>query len=132
MTLDSSTKYVALVTFRKSGEPVTTPVWFAPVGEAFGVITDNNVGKVKRIRNNPSVTITPCDMRGNHLEGATTLAARARVVSGDEAKRVRQAIARKYPIAYRLLAVVWLVQALVEMVKRIPQDPEVAILFTLE
>ena len=130
--LDPTTKYVALVTFRKSGEPVTTPVWFAEVGGSFGVITDNNVGKVKRIRNNPSVTITPCDMRGNHLEGATTLAARARVVSGDEAKRVRQAIARKYPLAYRLLAAVWLVQVLVEKVKRIPQDPEVAILFTLE
>ena len=68
----------------------------------------------------------------SHLEGATTHAARARVVSGDEAKRVRQAIARKYPIAYRLLAVVWLVQVLVEKVKRIPQDPEVAILFTFE
>ena len=132
MALDSSTKYVSLVTRRRNGEGVQTPVWFAPVGEAFGVITDNNVGKVKRIRNNPSVTITPCDMRGNHLEGATTHAARARVVSGDEAKRVRQAIARKYPLAYRLLAAVWLVQVLVEKVKRIPQDPEVAILFTLE
>ena len=97
--LDPTTKYVALVTFRKCGEPVNTPVWFAEVGESFGVITDNNVGKVKRIRNNPSVTITPCDMRGNHLDGASTLPATARVVSGEEATRVRKAIRRKYPLA---------------------------------
>ena len=130
--LDPTTKYVALVTFRKSGEPVTTPVWFAEVGGSFGVITDNNVGKVKRIRNNPRVTITPCDMRGTHLDGASTLPATARIVTGEEATRVRKAIRRKYPLAYRLLAVVWHVQVVVEKVKRVPQDPEVAIVFTLD
>ena len=130
--LDPTTKYVALVTFRKSGEPVTTPVWFAEVGGSFGVITDNNVGKVKRIRNNSRVTITPCDMRGSHLDGASTLPATARVVTGEEATRFRTAIRRKYPLAYRLLAVVWHVQVFVEKVKRIPQDPEVAIVFTLD
>ena len=130
--LDPTTKYVALVTFRKCGEPVNTPVWFAEVGESFGVITDNNVGKVKRIRNNSRVTITPCDMRGTHLDGASTLPATARVVSGEEASRVRKAIRRKYPLAYRLLAIVWHVQVFVEKVKRIPQDPEVAIVFTLD
>ena len=132
MALDSSTKYVSLVTRRRNGEGVQTPVWFAPVGEAYGVITDNNVGKVKRIRNNSRVTVTPCDMRGNHLDGASTLPATAQVVSGEEATRVRKAIRRKYPLAYRLLAVVWHVQVLVEKVKRVPQDPEVAIVFTLD
>ena len=130
--LDPTTKYVALVTFRKNGEPVATPVWFADLGGSFGVITDNNVGKVKRIRNNSRVTITPCDMRGTHLDGASTLPATARIVTGEEATRVRIAIRRKYPLAYRMLAAMWHVQVFVEKVKRVPQDPEVAIVFTLD
>ena len=130
--LDPKLKYVSLVTFRKSGDPVATPVWFADLCGSYGVITDNNVGKVKRIRNSSRVTITPCDMRGAHLDGASTLSATARIVSGDEATMVRKAIRRKYPITYRLLAVMWHVQVLVEKLKRVPQDPEVAIVFTLD
>jgi len=130
--LDPKLKYVSLVTFRKSGDSVATPVWFADLGGSYGVITDNNVGKVKRIRNNPRVTITPCDMRGAHLDRATTLPATARIVSGDDATKVRKAIRRKYPLTYRLLAVMWHTQVLVEKLKRVPQDPEVAIVFTLD
>ncbi|NBY56957.1 MAG: hypothetical protein EBQ57_01230 [Actinobacteria bacterium] len=50
--LSDKEKYVSLVTFRRDGRAVATPVWFAAVGEEFGVITETNVGKVKRIRNN--------------------------------------------------------------------------------
>jgi len=116
--LDPKLKYVSLVTFRKSGDSVATPVWFADLGGS--------------IRNNSRVTITPCDMRGAHLDRATTLPATARIVSGDDATKVRKAIRRKYPLTYRLLAVMWHAQVLVEKLKRVPQDPEVAIVFTLD
>lgn len=130
--LDPREKYVSLVTFRTSGEPVATPVWFADLGGSFGVITETNVGKVKRIRNNPRVTVTPCDMRGQLLNGAATSSASARIVSGSEAVRVRKAIRRKYPFSYRALSVLWIAGELLERLRRHPRETEVAIVFTLD
>lgn len=57
-------KYLSLETYRKTGSPVQTPVWFAESDGVFYVYTEARAGKVKRIRNNPSVKIVPCDMRG--------------------------------------------------------------------
>lgn len=57
-------RYVRLSTFRRSGEPVPTPVWFARLGENLYVVTGRNTGKVKRIRNNPDVVLAPCNFRG--------------------------------------------------------------------
>lgn len=59
--------YINLATFRKNGDVVKTPVWVA-VHEGVGyVFSEPNVGKVKRIRNNPKVQIAECDMRGGLL-----------------------------------------------------------------
>ena len=46
-------KYVSLVTFRKNGVPVYTPLWFAEQDGKLYVQTRNDSGKYKRIRNNP-------------------------------------------------------------------------------
>jgi len=132
MPLDNKEKYFSLVTLRRDGRAVPTPVWFAAMGSEFGVITETNVGKVKRIRNNPRVTITPCDMRGQLLDGAATYSASARIVSGGDAIRVRKAIRRKYPFAYRALSVLWIAGELLERLRRHPRETEVAIVFTLD
>ncbi|MGA0822713.1 MAG: PPOX class F420-dependent oxidoreductase, partial [Ilumatobacteraceae bacterium] len=95
-TLSNREKYVSLVTFRRDGSPVPTPVWFAAMGDEFGVITETNVGKVKRIRSNPRVTVQVCDMSGNVSNDAPVLSATARLVTGDEAVRVRKAVGKKY------------------------------------
>lgn len=59
-------KYISIETFRKSGIGVKTPVWFAVApDETIYVYTEDNSGKVKRIRNNPRVRVAPCDIRGN-------------------------------------------------------------------
>jgi uncharacterized protein len=42
--------FMRLTTYRKSGEPVATPVWFAEEGEKLYVTTDRISGKVKRLR----------------------------------------------------------------------------------
>jgi uncharacterized protein len=59
-----SSKYMSLTTFRKDGTPVATPVWVVRDGESLRVITGADSGKAKRLRNNPAVTVAPCDMRG--------------------------------------------------------------------
>jgi PPOX class probable F420-dependent enzyme len=53
-------EYVRLTTFRQSGEPVHTPVWFARLDGRLYVTTDPHSGKMKRIRNNDRVVLTPC------------------------------------------------------------------------
>ena len=57
-------KYLSLTTFRKDGSAVATPVWLVRDGDALLVTTQASSGKVKRIRNNPTVLLAPCDARG--------------------------------------------------------------------
>ena len=56
--------YMSLKTFRKNGDGVATPVWFAENDGRVYVITQGDSGKVKRIRNTGAVEIAPCDVRG--------------------------------------------------------------------
>jgi PPOX class probable F420-dependent enzyme len=58
-------KYLNVETFRKNGSAVATPVWFAQELGILYIYSLANAGKVKRIRNNPRVRVTPCDIRGN-------------------------------------------------------------------
>src|SRR5713226_3662620 len=86
-------KYLNLETFKKSGEGVKTPIWFAadPANDLASdsarlyVYTTGNSGKVKRIRNNPRVRIAPCNMRGS-LRG-DWVDARAEILQGEEAAK---------------------------------------------
>jgi len=57
--------YLNLESYRKTGKPVATPMWFALENETLYVYSLANAGKVKRVRNNSSVRVVPCDMRGN-------------------------------------------------------------------
>jgi PPOX class probable F420-dependent enzyme len=59
--------YLNLKTFRKTGAGVPTPVWFAEDQGVLYVRTIDGSGKVKRIRNNGSVQVAPCDARGGLL-----------------------------------------------------------------
>jgi PPOX class probable F420-dependent enzyme len=68
MTPLPSSTYVSLTTFRRTGVPVSTPVWAAPDGDSLLVWTRSDSGKVKRLRHTTRVTFAPCTFRG-HLEG---------------------------------------------------------------
>jgi uncharacterized protein len=102
----SDEKYVVLTTFRRNGDAVATPVWIVglPDGTA-GFSTEIDSGKVKRIRNNPSVTLQACGIRGKVHPGAPVVKATAEVLEGDEAHAVGLAINRKYRVATAMLAV---------------------------
>ena len=131
MTL-ANEKYLSLVTFRKNGEPVATAVWVAGVGDELGIITEESAGKVKRIRNNPRVTLTPCDVRGKVLSGASTVEATARLVTGEEAVRVDRAIRKKYHLAYYTISLTWVLPALWDRIRgRGASTPDFAIVITI-
>ena len=57
-------KYISLETYRKNGQAVRTPVWFADSDGQLYVYTLADAGKAKRLRNDPRARIAPCDMRG--------------------------------------------------------------------
>jgi PPOX class probable F420-dependent enzyme len=60
-------KYCLLVTHKRSGEAVPTPVWFGLAEENLYVRTDADAAKVKRILNHPQVRVGPCSARGKPL-----------------------------------------------------------------
>ena len=96
----SKAQYVLLTTFTKDGRPKPTPIWIARDGERALVITEKNAWKVKRIRNNPRVTLAVCDMRGN-VKGET-IEARATVLDESETETVYQAINQRYGVVGRV------------------------------
>lgn len=87
-------KYISLITFRKNGLEVKTPVWFAEKGERLYVMTRSDSGKYKRIRNNPQVKLAPCTMRGK-ITGPE-FAGTAQVLPETQWPEAKKALHRKY------------------------------------
>jgi PPOX class probable F420-dependent enzyme len=91
--------YLRLATFRKSGVPVATPVWFAHDGSRLVITTAVNAGKVKRLRHTPSVRVAPIApwgaIRGPELEAV------ARLLPTAEHARAEAALRRKYGWQWR-------------------------------
>lgn len=80
-------KYCLLVTYRRTGEAVPTPVWFGLGEETLYVRTEADAAKVKRIRNDPRARVAPCTARGKPL--GPPAEGRARVL--DEQREVAAA-----------------------------------------
>ena len=96
-------KYISLTTFRKTGVDVPTPVWFGEQDDKLYVMTRSDLGKAKRIRNNPQVKVAPCTI-GGKVTGPE-FAATARILPPEEHARARQTINRKYWLAR--LPLIW-------------------------
>ena len=95
-------KYISLETYRKNGQPVSTPVWFMIDNNLVYVVTRLNTGKVKRLRNNPAVRIAPSSNRGQPK--GEWIDGKARFVEGAEAGRVIQMRKEKYGLQARLVS----------------------------
>jgi PPOX class probable F420-dependent enzyme len=98
----SAEKYLVVTTFRKSGQPVPTPVWAGALDRDLVVWSNREAGKVKRIRNNGRVEVQACDMRGRKTHGPV-VTGQARLLNEDDSDRARASIARKYGIVGRVL-----------------------------
>ena len=80
-------EYFSLATFRKNGNAVPTPVWFATAGDTYYVFSAPDAGKIKRIRLTSRARVAACDMRGKLL--GDWIDAKARLVSDTEEIRTR-------------------------------------------
>ena len=90
-------KVISLETYRRSGEPVRTPVWFLEEDGVIYVHTDDSTGKVKRIKRNPRVKIALSLFRGkpkaDYVDAMAELDPNPEIV-----ERYRSRIYKKYGI----------------------------------
>lgn len=101
-----SAKYVSLTTFRSDGTPVATPVWVVRDDAVLRILTDPASGKVRRLRADPRVRLSPCDMRGRVKEGALVADGTAALDDEEGTARTMAMIERRYGLMGRILG--WL------------------------
>lgn len=90
-------EYVSLVTYTKDGTPKPLPVWIVDLGDnTVAFTTWGESWKAKRVRNNPKVTLQPCDQRGNITEGSDIVEGTARMAGGAEYAKVASLVKDKY------------------------------------
>lgn len=94
MTFESA-QYLSLGTFRKTGVRVDTPVWFAPDGDMLYVLSNNQAGKIKRIKNSSRCEIAPCTMLGS-VTGSWQESTAELINDQDEISRAHTALKKKY------------------------------------
>ncbi|MEO7752632.1 MAG: PPOX class F420-dependent oxidoreductase [Terracoccus sp.] len=71
--------FVSLVTFRRNGDPVPTPVWVVGDDDLLWVTTPDGTGKLRRLARDPHVEVVACDRRGRVPEGAVPVSGSATV-----------------------------------------------------
>jgi PPOX class probable F420-dependent enzyme len=97
-------KFVSLTTWKKSGEKVSSAMWLARDGHTLVMWTHADSWKVKRLRRDGRVELTPCGRTGKVNEAATTARGSA-IVDADptETDRVKQLIKAKYGLAFHAI-----------------------------
>jgi PPOX class probable F420-dependent enzyme len=90
-----SEQCIALTTFRRTGQAVTTPVWFAERLCTIYVETHADAGKLKRLRHTARVTLAPCTYSGKVT--GSVIAGNARILTESEERTAASAaLTKKY------------------------------------
>ena len=93
-------EFALLVTFRRSGEPMPTPVWFGMRDGRVYVESLADAGKIKRLRHDPRIRVAPCTVRGKpkgpFADGV------GRILGAAEEENADSALDRHYGLRRRL------------------------------
>lgn len=92
--------YLNLETYKKNGQQVITPVWFVIKDKVIFIVTRENTGKVKRIKNNNSVRINPCNFRG--VSKGSWISGIANFVNSTEYEEILKLRYKKYGIKSKI------------------------------
>ena len=103
MNVFSNEKYIALETFRKSGDSVKTPVWFVEKDDLIWIVTRELTGKVKRLKNNNKVNVAVSSFSGKVK--SKWFSGYAERVQGDMAQKAISSRNKKYGIMARLIGI---------------------------
>ncbi len=94
-------KRALLVTYRRDGTPVPTPVWAALGDGVLYVRSERSSGKVKRLRRDSRMLVAPCTVRGEPL--GAPFEASARVLGGEEEELIAErTLAARYGLGREL------------------------------
>jgi len=88
---------IALTTFRKTGQAVTTSVWFAQSLGTIYVETHGDAGKLKRLRHTARVTLAPCTYSGK-VTGSMSEGNARILTESEERTATSAAMAKKYGV----------------------------------
>ena len=80
-----SEKYISLETYKKNNQAIRTPVWFVVKNNLIYVVTRDQTGKIKRLKNNQNVKIATCNIKGKTTSGFTEGV--AKILSEAESKK---------------------------------------------
>ncbi len=94
-------RYLSLASYRRDGTPVATPVWFAEDSGALYVFTNEEAGKVKRLRRDARVRVARCTVGGRLL--GPWFDSEARLVEDHrEIERAFGALRARYGLSMRI------------------------------
>ncbi|SUB58008.1 pyridoxamine 5'-phosphate oxidase [Mycolicibacterium smegmatis] len=93
-------RQILLVTFKRSGEAVPSPINHGVADGKLYVRTEASTAKVKRIRNNPNVIVVPCTLRGR--PSGPVVAGTARILGESEHARADAVIAANWSLPMKL------------------------------
>lgn len=99
------TRYALLRSYRKNGEPVDTPIWFA-VEQNSIVFRTKRGPKTARMRAHPRVELTACDYRGRKSSGATVFTGTATILDGAAAADANRVLHRRYGWQWNLVPLI--------------------------
>lgn len=86
-----------MITFKRSGEPVPTPVNFGLSDDGrLYFRSEPHVAKIRRLERNPQVRLCPCSFRGKPR--GELVEARARVLPASEDGRARAIVASNWRV----------------------------------
>lgn len=94
------TRQILLVTFKRSGEAMPSPINHGVADGKIYVRTDGSTGKVKRIKNNPHVVVVPSSLRGKPKGQA--VAGVARILPEYEHAHADKVIAANWSLPMKL------------------------------
>ena len=95
-----SEKCISLETYRKNSEPVRTPIWFVIKDDLIYVVTRDQTGKVKRLRNNQQVKIATCNFKGK-IKGQW-ISGTAKILTENETKDAVKWREKKYGLMAKI------------------------------
>jgi PPOX class probable F420-dependent enzyme len=89
-----SEKYISLETYRKNNQAVRTPVWFVIKNNLIIIVTRDQTGKIKRLRNNQKVKIATCSIKGK--TSMSMIPGTAQILTAEETTKAVKLRDKKY------------------------------------
>ena len=89
-------KYINFESFKRNGDGVKTPVWFARDGDTLVFFTNENSWKVKRLRRNSDCRLAACSVTGKTIKSEWLDGTCRRIEDPSEVKAAHVLLSKKY------------------------------------